>query len=316
LRRFSPDVLNTHDPLQWAISGLDFFHNEAVPGVLTIHALPWLFISYMPELSQVKRAIEVNLWKYARWLVKQYDALVTPTQTISWLVTLATGVNPIVISSGVDLCIFSPNGLGAQEELALRTKFDIPPRVPIILHIGRLDKDKKIETVIMAAARAMQQCDGHLLVVGNGTEKQKLQELSQNLGIQARSHFPGFIAATDGLPDIYRLATVFVTASEIETQGIVLLEAAACGLPIVAVDAAAIPEIVKNGVNGLLSPPGDIDKLANNILCLLKNSNRARIMGEANRIEAQKHSFEHTLEAYESLYYSLLESKEENKAVV
>ena len=316
LCRFSPDVLNTHDSLQWAISGLKFLRTSVVPGVLAIHALPCFISSYMPELPGIKRTVELSLWKYARWLVKQYDALVTPTQTISRLVTSATGVTPIVISGGVDLSIFSPDALGPQEEIALRNRFAIPPNVPIILYVGRLDQDKTVDMVVMAAARAMHQCNGHLLVVGNGTEKQNLQKLSRTLGIQSRSHFPGYISMRDGLPDIYRLASIFVTACEIETQGLVLLEAAACGLPIIAVDAAAIPELVKDRVNGLLSPPGDSDNLANNILFLLEHPNFARDMREASRIAAQEHSFERTLDSYEALYHSLVGSKKKNRAIV
>ncbi len=106
-------------------------------------------------------------------------------------------------------------------------------------------------------------------------------KLCESLGIADRVKFTGCISMQDGLPEIYRLANLFVTASEIETQGIVLFEAAASGLPIAAVRATCIPEIVHHGVNGYLAESGDIHVLENNIRILLKDPLKARIMGDA-----------------------------------
>ncbi len=86
-------------------------------------------------------------------------------------------------------------------------------------------------------------------------------KLCDSLGITDRVKFTGCISLQDGLPEIYRAASLFVSASEIETQGIVLLEAAASGLPIAAVHATCIPEIVHHGVNGYLAESGDLKRI-------------------------------------------------------
>jgi glycosyltransferase involved in cell wall biosynthesis len=109
----------------------------------------------------------------------------------------------------------------------------------------------------------------------------------------------------EGLPEIYRLASLFVTASEIETQSIVLLEAIASGLPIVAVRASSIPEIVYDGVNGYLAEPGDIHTLSKAIRGLLVNPVKAKLMGTASHALAVRHKFQYTIDEYEGIYRQL-----------
>ena len=140
------------------------------------------------------------------------------------------------------------------------------------------------------------------LVIGDGTEKNNLINMCHEHGIGTRSHFPGFVDREQVLPDIFRLASVFVTASEIETQGLVLLEAAACGLPITAVAATCIPEIVRDGVNGYLVAPGDVAGLAAQIRRLLDDPAVARSMGSVGSLISQVFSLEKTLLAHEALY--------------
>jgi glycosyltransferase involved in cell wall biosynthesis len=142
-----------------------------------------------------------------------------------------TGCAPEVISYGIDPAFFQSETLSPEKDSMLRAKLGIPTQVPILLHVGRLDIDKLVDILIRAAADAMQDHPAHLLIVGDGTEKNRLVKLCHEMGIGPRSHFPGFITVQGGLPDLYRLAYVFITASEIETQGLVLQEAQACGLP-------------------------------------------------------------------------------------
>src|SRR5258706_329471 len=112
--------------------------------------------------------------------------------------------------------------------------------------------------------------------------------LCKSMGIEKRVHFPGYISTKQGLHEIYRMANLFVTASEIETQGIVLLEAAASGLPIVAVHATCIPEIVHDEVNGYLIEPNNIDAMSEAMKKILKDSGIAKSMAKESRKLAEK----------------------------
>jgi len=120
----------------------------------------------------------------------------------------------------------------------------------------------------------------------------------------------------DGLPDIYRIANLFVTASELETQGIVLLEAAASGLPIVATRATCIPEIVHEGLNGYLAEPGDICALGQAITYFLEDPDRARRMGKAGRALVGEHNIQITIDRYEKLYADLIVQNEVQHKVI
>jgi glycosyltransferase involved in cell wall biosynthesis len=133
-----------------------------------------------------------------------------------------------------------------------------------------------------------------------------LMKRCETLGITGRVHFTGYISTKEGLPELYRIARLFITTSEIETQGLVLLEAAASALPIVGVRATCIPEIVHDGINGFLAEPGDIDGLGRGMNILLSDENKATQMGKASLALAQQHDNRFTIAAHENLYYQLI----------
>ncbi len=170
------------------------------------------------------------------------------------------------------------------------------------MHVGQLHRAKRVDRAIKAAAQAMQDTDAHLLVVGDGPQKASLMDLCSSLGIDDRTHFPGYITAETGLPEVYRAADAFITASEIETQGIVLLEAAASGLPIAAVDATCIGEIVHDGVNGYLTGSGDTGAMSEAIRRILRETQIAGEMSAASRSLAENHSNIETIDNYERIY--------------
>lgn len=302
LKEFSPDLIHIQDPLQFALSSLLFSYSRRVPILLTIHQLPWFVSASFPIGNSFGEIVERGLWHYARWLLKHCTGAAVGTQTIAEVVYAHTGIYPQVISYGVDLSAFSPDPSALFQETALRTRLGIPEDAPIILHVGRLDKDKQVERVAQTAALAMQQTPAHFLIVGDGTERTNLERLCYRLGIGERSHFTGFISTDEGLPALYQMSSVFVTASEIETQGLVLLEAAACALPIVAAQATCLHEIVHEGENGFLLQPGDIVGMANRLIELIQNPVQAHEMGQTGRLIVESHAVEKTIDAYEDFY--------------
>ena len=306
LRKFQPDVTHTHDPFQIGILGLEYARRTKIPVVLSIHQLPWFVSSYLPEIYGIRYATETTLWTYARWLLKQFNTLITPTQTIADVIRSKTGIKAETISYGVDLQTFHPR-LSRDDEAATRSRLSLPPDVPIILHVGRLDTDKHVERIIRAAVKSLQETDAHLLIVGDGRQKPALIELCRAKGITQHCHFPGYISVQEGLPEIYRIASLFVTASEIETQGIVLLEAAASGLPIVAVRATCVPEIVHDGSNGYLIESGNETAFGNRITELLTDLEKAENMGQASRRLVTKHNVQTSVDTCERLYIELIE---------
>ncbi|HSG42452.1 MAG TPA: glycosyltransferase, partial [Anaerolineales bacterium] len=176
-----------------------------------------------------------------------------------------------------------------------------PMNVPLLLHVGRLDADKSVDNVIRAAGQTIRESEAHLLIVGDGKQKMKLIRLCREMGINERVHFTGYIHPSK-LPEIYRMANIFVTASEIETQGIVLLEAAASGLPIVAVDATCISEAVHDQVNGFLVRSGDTHRFSEALLTLINDPKGSCKMGMNGRTLVSEHGIQNTWRLHENLY--------------
>jgi len=307
LEDFSPDIIHIQDPFQFAISSLLFSYSRRVPVLLTIHQLPWFFSASLPLRYRFGKMIEYGLWRYARWLLKHCTDAAVATQTIAEVVYAHTGIYPRIISYGIDLSVFSPDPSVLFQEAALRSRMDLPEDAPIILHVGRLDKDKQVKRVAQIAALAMQQTPAHLLIVGDGTERTNLERLCYRLGISERSHFTGYITIEEGLAAIYQMSSVFLTASEIETQGLVLLEAAACALPIVAVHSTCLHEIVHEGENGFLLQHGDIAGMADRLIEIINNPVRAHAMGQISRLIVESHAEEKTFDAYEDIYREAIE---------
>jgi len=306
LQAFRPDVLHLQDSLSAGLSGLFVAHKFGIPVVLTVHALPCLLSTYAPTVPGLRRGIEAGLWTYGNWLRRRCEATITPNRVIADIVSAHANCRPQVISNGVDLKRFTPCPAFLGEGEALRQKYGLAPYLPIILYAGRIDVGKRVDLVARAAAQAMHSVNAQLLVVGDGRRRAAVIRLSEELGIRDLCHFPGFVPATGDLPGLYRLASMFITASEVETQSLVVLEAAATGLPIVAVRAAAPPEGVEDGVNGYLVASRDIDAMADRLVLLLQNPVQARAMGQAGRAMAERHSLDRSIEAHEELYRSLV----------
>lgn len=301
LNKFRPDIIHAHEPLQTAWAGITYAQRHHIPITLTVHQLPWFAASYLPKIPALRNHVESVLWTYARWLIRHFTSVIAPSHTTSGLLASVIGIKTITISNGIDLEKFHPP-LSSDDETATRSRLNLPSNVPIILHVGRLDTDKSVDKVICAAAQAIRESEAHLLVVGNGSEKNSLVNLCHSLGISDRVHFTNLISDKQYLSEIYRTATLFITASEIETQGIVLLEATASGLPIVAVDATCIPEIVHDQISGILAQPGDTGALGDAIIRLLAHPDQALRMGQAGRKLAQQHNIQYTMETHEKLY--------------
>jgi glycosyltransferase involved in cell wall biosynthesis len=189
----------------------------------------------------------------------------------------------------------------------LRARYGLDPALPVILSVGRLDADKRVDEAVRAAAAAMQVRPAQLLVVGDGKQRAEVEQLCAALGIQARSRFPGYVAADGDLPGLYRLASVFVTASRVEIQSSVVLEAFAAGLPVVTVRASSMAEFVEDGVNGCLAAPGDVDGLARALTSVLRQSPEERAATRAAALRtARLHDTASAVAAHEAFYQELV----------
>lgn len=155
-------------------------------------------------------------------------------------------------------------------------------RAPVILSVARQYRRKDTPTLLRAFARVLTAIPAaHLRVVGDGPELAGSQALAEKLGLADSVAFTGAIESASALEAEYSAARVFALPTRQEGFGIVWLEAMAHGLPIAAVDAGATPEVAPHDVVSLLVPPGDADRLAGQILRILRDDELAERLGSA-----------------------------------
>jgi glycosyltransferase involved in cell wall biosynthesis len=135
---------------------------------------------------------------------------------------------------------------------AFRKKLNIPANAFVAGHVGRLAPEKNLEFVTRAVAQFLKkEPEAHFLIGGTGPSEESIKEIMSKEGVAGRLHLAGMLKGKD-LVNAYHAMDVFVFASQSETQGLVITEAMAAGIPVVAVDAPGVREVVIDSVNGRL----------------------------------------------------------------
>ena len=310
VKEVRPDIVHSHDS---ALLGFQLVREDKdgeVPKIVTCHYLPEFVTRYIGWISSLKRPIEKTVWEVAVRLLGQFDRVVFPNSTHrNKFVENGLGVPTAVISNGVDVNRYTPTN-GTDGEMA--RKYSLPEG-PRILFVGRLAKDKEIDILIRAMARPWAEHKAHLLIVGRGDDLPRLKDVVRDEGMAQCVHFLGFIPEED-LPGLYREIDVFSIAATVEVQSIPTLQAIATAKPVVAVNAAALPELVHSGRNGYLVPPRDPAAMGAAYSFIFADPERTRRFGDTSLAISQNHDEQDTFNAYESLYEHLLKEEADNIA--
>jgi len=197
-----------------------------------------------------------------------------------------------VIHPGTDPRRFQP-GVDASET---RRRLGIPDGdARWLLTVARLETHKGVDTVISALPSVLERApDVRYAVAGDGPEREQLEQLAHKAGVAGHVLFLGGVSELD-LPALYNIASVYVGASRraerigVEGFGISLVEAAACGLPVVAGNSGGIADAVRDGETGFLVPPEDPAAFAGAICRLLADAELAKRVGAAGRRAVETH---------------------------
>ncbi len=313
LNKFRPDVIHNQTAEMIAIAARRYAKKYEVPMVSTGHAYPDNLTSQVKLLKPIKRPLDAVLRTYMASFLKHSEYATMPTQmAIEDLVPKNRRRFKVTVeslSNGVDLSKFNP---GKPKVRVLR-KYHLSENKLRVLYVGRVDPEKSISNVVTAFAGVLEKVpEAELVVVGDGTDRRRLVDLARALGIEKNVKFPGRIMPPDVM-EIYHAATVFATASETETQGIVLIEAAATGLPLVAVDAGAVRELCQNGRNGILCRPGNVAEITDALVKILQNQKLQQKYSEWSLKIAQKHDLNRTLKRFVEIYDEAIELKGKKK---
>ncbi len=302
IEEISPDIIHIQNHFLIGRRVVSAAKKLGIPVIGTNHFMPENLVHYLHLPGIVEKGLRKGAWKDCVKVFEQLDYVTTPTKTAAALLENAGFSKDVVpVSCGIDLERFKPTNDG----LYLKQIFAVPNNKPVLLYVGRLDKEKKIDVILRALPDILRITSVHLVVVGVGKEKQKLEELTEQLGLQNAVTFTGFVPDKD-LQNIYRIADLFVIAGIAELQSIVTMEAMASGLPVVAVNAMALPELVHDGENGYLFSDGDSQMLAEKVVAILSNQAMRAQMSQKSLEIIKDHDINKVIEKYESIYNGII----------
>lgn len=301
---FSPDVIVINVPLPLNLSASKVAREFDLPLVGITGTMPEWIIYNIGILKPFSRRLHPKLWEMLTKYYNRCDLVVGVTPTaIGYLNDHGLTKPSMVVSNGVQLDKFCARP--RDEDLAARLSV---PDKPTVLYTGRLDAEKCMDVWVKAIPPVVREIDAHFIIGGDGVLRHRLEQLVAQLGVSRHVTFPGFLDE-DEYSQLYSLADVFAIASPAELQSIVTLEAAASGLPIVAVNAGALPELVQEGRNGFLFEPGRSDQMAEHLVRLLRDDVLRRRMGRESRVIACQHDLRQTVREYEKVLEQVVDGR-------
>lgn len=240
---FRPDIIHSHHPFLLGDTALRTARLHDLPILFTHHTLYEQYTHYVPfDSAAMKRFIIHLSTEYANLC----SGVIAPSGSIKALLKKrGVSVPVVVIPTGIDLNFFN-NG---KADL-FRKKYNIPAEQKIIGHIGRLAREKNLPFLAAAVTRFLKNHKGYSFVVaGTGDAEKEIKKMFAAHSLSDRLIMPGILHGTE-LADCYKAMDIFVFASKSETQGLVLMEAMAAGVPVIAVRASGVSDVVEDRKNG------------------------------------------------------------------
>ncbi len=243
------DIVHAHTPFSLGIAGYRYARRHDVPLVASYHTPTSEYVEYLPAgvLSDSLASIASG---YERRYLDRADAVTVPSEpTRDHLRDLDVDTPITVVPNGIDTERFRP--VGEDERAAFRARHGLPSG-PLVGYTGRHGYEKELDAILDIAP----DLDATVVFGGDGPARESLEARANEIDADVR--FLGFLDR-DELPAFYASLDVFAFPSPVETQGLVALEANACGTPVVGVDAGALAETIVDGETGYHFERGDTD---------------------------------------------------------
>ena len=181
-----------------------------------------------------------------------------------------------------------------------------PDNEPILCHISNFRKVKRVEDVLRVFQKVNEKIPSRVLLVGDGPERYRLEEICREIGLCERVIFLGKVQKTQ---EVLNISDLFVLPSETESFGLAALEAMAMGVPVISSNTGGIPEVNVNGVTGYLSDVGDVEDMAKNAISILEDAETLKTFQSNARNRAKDFNIESVVAKYEEVYTSLLKGE-------
>src|SRR5260221_2794502 len=264
VKRLQPEIVHAHDAHGVAMASLAL----SLGGATTAQG---------PALVASRRVdFHLRSNSFSRWKHRQVDCFIAASEAIRQML-VADGVSAdrtVTVHEGIDV-----DHVRAAPPVNVHEAFWLPHHAPVVGNVAALVPHKGQRYLIDAAHLVVQQLpDTRFVILGEGELREHLEHQVKEHHLEKHVLLPGFRADVLGCMKVFDL---FVMSSVTEGLGTALLDAMACARPIVATRAGGIPEVVEDGVNGVLVPPRDAHALADAIVRLLRDEGTRRRMGDA-----------------------------------
>lgn len=285
LRELDVDLIHSHGLFYMALRSMFAARSLKKPVVISFHTMVTDAARYFLQIPIPENVINRLAWIYLRELLERANAVVVPSHAIlEELKQKAPTMKRVeVIPTGIDCSKFNPT----LDGFFVRKKYGVEKN-RIVLHLGRISWEKNIDLVLRGfSILASKYDDVVLMIVGDGPARSYYMKQADDLRIADRVIFTGFVP-DDEIPLHYAACDAFITASKFETQGLVILEAMACGKPVAGINYRAVAEIIgKENPSCLFEedPVSCANAIENALNC--KEENRALIRNRATQFSAK-----------------------------
>lgn len=268
ISRFKLDVVHSHTPFSLGVLAKYISERQLIPLIYTHHThYPEYVKTYLKEKILLPHLAKV----YSTWFSNFSNAVIAPSLKIKKLLQgygVKKNIPIYVLPTGINLNLFKKSKRDGQK---LREKLKIPSGMKVLISVGRIGKEKNVEFLIEAFKEVLKKKENVLLLMaGDGLFLTQLKKMTQKLKIEPSIIFTGKVPH-EKIPPYYQASDIFLFASLTDTQGIVISEAIACGLPVVALKDDAFANVVINNKNGFLVERESQKLFAQKIIQLLDN---------------------------------------------
>lgn len=281
------DVLHVHYAIPHATTA--YLAREMLRGQRPLKIITTLHGTDITLVGQ-----ELSFYGITRFSIEQSDVVTAVSAYLRDETQRAFGTRREieVIPNFVNLEEYKPAHPVCREGLA-------PPGHKILCHASNFREVKRVRDVVRIFARVRKAMPATLLMLGDGPDRADAEREARELQIDRDVRFLGRI---DSMAELLQATDLFFLPSQTESFGLAALEAMACGSPVVATRVGGIPEVIEDGINGILEPPGSVEAMARRAVDLLRDPVRHRRMAEAALARAQEFSADRVVPMYEALY--------------
>lgn len=290
------DVFHLQTPFNVGMMGLTAAWSRRVPRVFHHHTLWEEYVDYLPVPKQATRLASIAV---CRWLAQRCQGVIAPSEKVKERFAAQGVTRPIAVI---------PTGIRGDDFRDGTPRPELTEGEEVCLYMGRLAHEKSLDVLVRVFAQLHEERpQTRFWLVGDGPARASLEQSVAEAGLSGAVRFFGFVDRST-LKDFLASAKLFLFASQTETQGLVLLEAQAAGVPVVAVRASGVDEAVEPDKTGFMVEPGDEQAMVTHSLELLSDPEKHEKFSEAAQKWSSGFSIEQMGESLVETYRKAIET--------